>query len=404
MGFRLLLGLTVFWMAAGTAEISTTVLAAENSLVSSQTSGDAGEETQDPAVEKLQSDLLSRLELDQIQKLVDQLLGSEKLSFRESLKKIINGEQPVSEETAEEFLRSLFFSGWQKERELFIKLLFLILAAALLSSFTSVFDSGQTGEISFYVGYLLLFVLLMDAFYDAGRSLRNTISWMAEFMKALAPAYFITVAASAGAATAAVFYEGVLVLAWLLQWLLLNLLFPAAHLYILLRMVNHLSREEMLGKLSEFLNTLISWGLRSLLGVVAGLKIVRGLVAPVMDSLKRSLIGRAAGALPAVGNAVNMVTELVLTSAVLVRNSMGVMLLMVFVLAGAGPVVHYGALSLGFRLLAAASQPVSDKRIVECLSTMGEGFGILLRILFTAEILCILTFLIIMAGIQGGAG
>jgi len=39
---------------------------------------------------------------------------------------------------------------------------------------------------------------------------------------------------------------------------------------------------------------------------------------------------------------------------------------------------------------------------VECLSTMGEGFEILLKILFTAEVLCILTFLIIMAGIQGG--
>ena len=127
-----------------------------------------------------------------------------------------------------------------------------------------------------------------------------------------------------------------------------------------------------------------------------------GLVAPVMDSLKRSVIGKAAGALPGVGNAVNMVTELVITSAVLVRNCLGVLILLATVAAGAGPVIHYGMLSLTYRFLAAVSQPVSDKRMVECLSTMGEGFEILLKILFTAEILCILTFLIIMAGIQGG--
>lgn len=135
---------------------------------------------------------------------------------------------------------------------------------------------------------------------------------------------------------------------------------------------------------------------------MAGLQVVRGLVAPVMDSLKRSVIGKAAGALPGVGNAVNMVTELVLTSAVLVRNCLGVLILLATVAAGAGPVIHYGMLSLTYRFLAAVSQPVSDKRMVECLSTMGEGFEILLKILFTAEVLCILTFLIIMAGIQGG--
>ena len=135
---------------------------------------------------------------------------------------------------------------------------------------------------------------------------------------------------------------------------------------------------------------------------MAGLQVVRGLVAPVMDSLKRSVIGKAAGALPGVGNAVNMVTELVITSAVLVRNCLGVLILLATVAAGAGPVIHYGMLSLTYRFLAVVSQPVSDKRMVECLSTMGEGFEILLKILFTAEVLCILTFLIIMAGIQGG--
>ena len=103
------------------------------------------------------------------------------------------------------------------------------------------------------------------------------------------------------------------------------------------------------------------------------------------------------------GNAVNMVTELVLTSAVLVRNCLGVVILFAFVAAGAGPVIHYGILSLLYRFLAAIAQPVSEKRIVDSLATMGEGCALLLRILFTAEILCILDFVILMTGI-GGSG
>lgn len=173
-------------------------------------------------------------------------------------------------------------------------------------------------------------------------------------------------------------------------------------MYVLIALINNLSKEEMLGKMAELLETAVSWGLRTLLGAVVGLQVVRGLVAPVMDTLKRSLLGRAAGALPGVGNAVNMVTELVLTSAVLIRNSLGVVILTVFVSIGAGPVIHYGLLALIYRFLSAVAQPISDKRIVESLSTMGEGCTLLLRVLFTAEMLCILDFIILMSGIGGG--
>ena len=101
------------------------------------------------------------------------------------------------------------------------------------------------------------------------------------------------------------------------------------------------------------------------------------------------------------GNAVNAVTELILAGALLVKNCLGAMAVVVLLLAGAGPVIHYGLLSLSFRFLGAVAQPVSDKRIVGCLGTMGEGCALLLRIMLTAEILCVLTFIVLMASVGG---
>lgn len=374
------------------------ILSSVNTVRASSAEEAEGKET----AEKIQGDLLLKLDLEKMQKMVDEILGEDCFSVGESLKKLLQGEEALSKETVGSFLQSLFFSGIQQERDLFVKLILLVLAAALLMNFTSVFENGQAGDISFYLIYLLLFTLLADSFFDAGNTLYQTISWMMEFMKTLAPAYFITVAAASGTASAAAFYEGVLLLVWLFQWILLNVILPAVNLYILLCLVNHISREEMLGKLSDLLAVMTGWGLKTLLGTAAGLQIVRSLTAPAMDSLKRSLIGRAASSLPAVGNAVNTVTELVLASAVLVRNCLGIVILIVLLMAGAGPVIHYGILSFVYRFLAAAAQPVSDRRIVECLSTMGEGYGLFLKVLFTAEVLCILTFLIVMAGVRGG--
>lgn len=345
-------------------------------------------------------ELLKEINLTDVQKMLDDFMGADSFSMKEALIKLTRGEQAFSKEAVQEFVYRFFFYQLDQEKELFVKLILLILLSAVFTSFAEVFENNQIGDISFFVVYLLFFTILMDSFSRMSSSLEKTISWMTEMMKGLAPAYYMTVCAASGAASAVVFYEGVLLMVWGIQWLLLTVLLPASGMYVLLQLVNSLSREEMLGKMAELLNTAVSWGIKTLLAAVVGLQIIRNLVAPVMDSVKRGLLSRAAGALPGVGNAVNMVTELVVTSAVLVRNCLGVVILVVFVLIGAGPMLHYGILSLLYRLLAAVAQPVSDQRMVRALGTMGEGCALLLRILFTAEVLCMLAFLVLMAGIQ----
>lgn len=379
----------------GTEPSSTT----SDSPLSAVSGGDIpAEET----TNRLQEELLSEIDLTEIQDMIDELLGKGSFSVSESLKRIISGEEAMSREAVARLLQSFLFSRLSRERGQLLHVILLILLAAVFFNFATIFDSGQVGDISFYVVYLVLFMLLMESFSELVRSLSGSLSWLAEFMRSLAPAYFIAVAASTGASTAAMFYEGVLLLVWLIQWVLVNLLLPGVQLYVLLCLVNHLSREEMLGKLSDLLKTFISWGLNTLLGLVAGLQIVRSLVTPIIDSLKRSALGKTAGIIPGVGNAINTVTEIVVTSAVLVRNSLGVVFLLVFFLAGAGPLLHYILMSASYRFLAAAAQPVSDKRIVECLGTMGEGISLLVKVLITGEILCMLTFLILMVSFGGG--
>lgn len=348
---------------------------------------------------KITEEILSDMSLDQVQSLLDEILGGESFSVEKALKSMINGETFFTKEAMQEFLHGLFFDRLEKEKKNFSLLLLLILIAAVFSNFAAVFENGQVGEVSFYMIYLLLFTILMNSFAVLCTALGKQLDWLVEFMKGLTPAYYVVISASAGTFTSAAFYEGVLMLVGLIQWLLLNFLLPGANLYVLLRLVNHLSKEDMLSKMAEFLETLISWSLKTMTGAVLGLQAVRGLVTPAMDAVKRTAIGKTAGAIPAVGNAVNVVTELILTGAVLVKNCLGAAAVVIFLLAGAGPVIHYGMLSLFYRFLAAVSQPISDKRIVGCLGTLGEGCALLLRILISAELLCILTFVILMASV-----
>ena len=359
------------------------------------------EQKEDSSVQILQENLMEEIQIDDVQKMLDEIMDDHVFSVREALMNIINGGGAcLQKRLYGVFLYSLFFSDIENEKGLILKLLLVIFIAAVLAEFADVFGNGQAGSISFYIVYLALFTMLMENFSRLGSTLTNWLLGLTDFMKVLSPAYFMTVAASTGSSTAAAFYEGILLMIWAVQWLLANLFLPAVNLSLLLKMVNYLSKEEMLTKMAELLDVAVNWGLKTLLGAIVGLQIVRNMVSPVMDAMKRSAVGKAASAIPGIGNAVTAVTELVLTSAVMVRNSFGAVIVILLLLIGAGPIIHYGSLSLVYRFLAAIAQPISDKRVVGALSTMGEGCAMLLKLLLTAEVLCMLTFLIVVVSVS----
>ena len=180
------------------------------------------EQQEDSTSQILQENLLDEIQIDDMQKMLDEIMADHSFSVRKVLTNIINGDDPISKETVRSFLYSLFFSEIENEKGLIMKLLLIILIAAVLAEFADVFGNGQVGNISFYIVYLALFMILMENFTQLGSTLSQRLLGLVNFMKILSPAYFMTVTASTGAATAAVFYEGVLLMVWAIQWLLVK--------------------------------------------------------------------------------------------------------------------------------------------------------------------------------------
>lgn len=360
--------------------------------------GEAGGENTGQAAQ----DLLEDMELEEIQQMIDQMLGEDTFSLVQAVQALMSGEEVLSKERLLDMVWNIFFSQFEKQRKLLSQALVLVLLAALFTNFSQIFDRGQVGEMSFYIVYLLLFTLLLNGFYSLSSQLEERISGLLTLMKGLTPAYYLAVAAASGVTSAAMFYQLVLILVSVIQWLILTFVLPCTGLYVLLELVNDLSKEEVLSKLADLFRTMVEWVLKTMMGTVIGMQVIRALVAPVIDSLRRTALGKTASAIPGVGNALNAVTEIVLASAVLVRNCLGVAFLLILLIWGISPLIQYSVCSLLYKLAAALAQPVSDKRLIGCLSTMSEGCGLLLKILFTTELLCMITIAILAVSFGGG--
>ena len=357
------------------------------------------EETEEKSEEEVRRDaqsateekLMDDMELEQMQDAVNELLGEESFSLEDALHKILSGEKLFSKEYFISLAKNLLYSNLAAERDTMIHVVLLVLLAALFSNFSNVFNNGQMGEISFYIVYMLLLASLVHSFGTLSIEISEGLTGFVTFMKALMPSYFLAVTAATGSATAMVFYEIVLVLVYVVQVIFLKGVLPGIHIYVLLQLVNFLHSEDFLSKMAELVRTVVEWTMRTCIAVVIGMQIIQNMIGPAIDTLKRDVIGKTAAAIPGIGNAINGVTEVALGTAVLVRNGLGVIGIIVILCVGLPPVIRLGMTTLLYKLLAAVVQPISDKRMVGALATIGDGCMLLLKVLLTMELLFLIT-------------
>ena len=371
------------------------VSAADEALREEQSDNSQTEEDLLKEQEKSQEALLKGLELGEMQETVNELLGEETFSVRQALEKILAGEEVSTPDFVLETVRGFLYEHLLADREVLFQVVLLVILAALFANFTNVFSGSQAGEASFYIVYMLLLALLIHSFGELSAELSGSLEDLTAFMQALMPSYFLAVTAASGTATAMVFYEMVFGVIYLTQVLLLKAVIPGIQAYVIIELINYLHKEDFLSKLADLLKTILEWTMRTITAVVIGMELIQNMVSPALDSLKRDALGKTAASIPGIGNVINGATEVALGTAVLIRNCLGVMGIVVLVLLGLPPVIKLAMNSLVYKLLAALLQPVSDRRMTGCLSAMGEGCRLLLKVLLTLELLLLITIAIL---------
>lgn len=386
--FLLLIGIPLQILAAGRAEPGRAVGEPETRELLPP-SGISEDSTEDEG--KVAEDFLGSMDLQEIQDAVDRYLQEDTFSVKELLGRLMRGEISFQELNGREILGSILEQGFGGQRAMLAKLLFLILLSAVFTVMADVFSDGRIGETGFYILYLLLLAFLLEEFGRTGREVEELLLGVSGFMKAAAPAYYLAVLTAGGTVTASLFHQFLLLLLLVVQSVILRLLLPAVQVFVLLGLVNQIPKEDFLSRLTDLIRTCIQWTMKTMIATVTGLQLLRNMLGPALDSLKRSAIGKTAGAIPGIGNVINATTEILLASAVLIRNCLGVAVLVILLWGCLMPVVRMLLRTLLFKALGAFCQPVADERIVGCLGTIADGYGMYLNIVLGTMVMFLLS-------------
>lgn len=276
------------------------------------------------------------------------------------------------------------FSGM---KEVIICILVIGIVSSLFSNFSDIFAGQQISQVGFYFLYLFLMAVLTRAFVYVSQTAVTTIENIVLFVKLFIPTWFMAVGASAGSATAVFYYQVMLFAAYLIESFLVTVLMPFVYSYVILALLNGIWAEERLALLLEFIKKAIVMALKVTMGMITGLSMVQAVIVPVVDKLKISVFRKAVLAIPGVGGVAEGVTELVIGAAVLIKNSLGVLLLVLLLFACLAPLIKILTVAGLVKLGAALTGIISDKRISGCTDRVGEGCFLLFRCVFTAAAL-----------------
>lgn len=354
-------------------------------------------ETEDAQIsDKTQNtELLESMNFTDIDRMMEDLFPQERMGFADAVRQIMLGNTDVGRDAIKEMLQERILGAWEVNRKSILYLILLAIASAVFIGLSDIFQTRQVSQISFYMIYLLVMGICLASFQAASEWMANGVHTLIGFMKVLYPVYFAAVTVAKGSISSLAFYHLAIILIVVIEELLLHLIVPGIHMYVIIRVMNSLQSEDYLSKFAELLETAIGWGLKALMGGMIGLNVIQGMLGPAIDTVKRSAVTRGMEMVPGVGDLLGGTAEVALGTAVLIKNSIGIVGMFLCLVLCLAPLLQLAVITLGYKLAAALVQPVSDKRIIECISGVGEGCRMLMNCIFVTGILFLVTVAIV---------
>ncbi len=346
---------------------------------------------QSTSVEEYLEEILSALDFSSLNDFIYGHVRTE-MTFEELVAQVsMNGLDALNAENICTFFYDAFLYELSIARPVFLKMLLFTLLFSVIHKLLMT-RNQYISDMGFLTIYSTLMVLLMQSFFMVRDIAISGIDTLISFLNALIPTYALTLVFSGNSVTGAFLYEIAFLMVYLIEFVMKTFLSPMVHVFILVLFLNHLFDEDKLSKLAEFLEKGVQLILKGAFAAVIGLSVVQSMISPVKDRLAGNVLLSGLSSLPGAGNAFGATGEIILSCGMLIKNSVGVIGLIILVFLAVLPLLKIGCFWLMYHGLSIILQPIADKRITECVSGVARGCDLYLKMVFYSMLLFFVLF------------
>ena len=340
------------------------------------------------------------IEYDNIQSVVDEILvqnNQVKIDFKETLNKVINGKMDLSFNDIFSIIINNVFIEVKNNINLIVELIAIALIAAVFTNFTNAFDNKYVGEVGYFVVFLLISTIILKSYNILNGIAIKVLTNLQTFIESLIPSLFAATALSGNYTSTVLYSQGMLIIIGIVENIIIKYVIPFVYIIIVLEIINSITEENILSKMVELFKNIVNWGIKTIVIVFAAILAIQSFTTPVIDGLANKSVKVAVSAIPFVGTTLSGVADTVLGCAVLIKNGIGIVALIIIIVICLIPIMKILVVALLYKFASAIIQPISDKRIVNCLSSIGDICFVLLGIVVITAFLFIITISIILS-------
>jgi stage III sporulation protein AE len=282
--------------------------------------------------------------------------------------------------------------------DILIKIIILAVLCAVLKNLQNSFLSESVGELAFFVCYIVIVSVLMVSFSSAMKMCMSIIDTMVNFMHSIIP-LLITLLISTGSISSAGIMQPLLImLVEIGATVIKNYFIPIIFFVTILNIVNNISDKVQLTKLSGFLKQICTWGLGLILTIFIAVVSIQGSMGAVVDGVTSKTAKFALGAfVPVVGKYLADAADTVVGCTLVIKNASGLAAMVGIIVICLAPLLKILALIILYKLASAMIEPISDKKITNCLSDMASTLTYILGVTSAVAIMFLLAITVVIS-------
>lgn len=339
---------------------------------------------------------LDSLELGAVEEMYDEFVNADERSFSDLLNGALNGEFSFSFPTILDFISDQIVNTIKSKYKLLLIILLIAFISALIDNMViSKKSSGFSSSISFVFVVFIASIIsytVIDVVKEASVTLSN-IGSLAETVCPILLALMVSVGA---VSSSAIYQPAVTAMTTLIINIFSDIVFGIIIFIFILTILGSIVDKFKLEKLNQFCSSFVKWVVAVVFTLFMGFLSVQGITAGGYDGLSIKTAKYAIRSyIPMVGGYLSEGFEVFRGGSILIKNSLGVIGIVVLFSMVLSPIVELIALNLTFRLASAFTEMIGAGKISNLLSGVTKIFTFLIAIIFAVFMMCFILFLLI---------
>ncbi len=313
------------------------------------------------------------------------------LSFKDWLVKFFSGELDLNFNDLKTYLLNGVFNIFSNVATILSVLLFLVIFQYVANIIISRNNDNTEKNIIFYICYSLFIIVITKLSTSVFSYTIETINKIVKIINIIFPVMF-SISGLIGNLGVALCKPITAFITIFSSNIVTNFFIPILLLSLTAILVGNISNNITLNNLNKNLLNFFKWTLGILTIVFTCVVTISGIVNAQYNSASVKVLKYATGSLvPIVGGFLSGGVDVFLSSALLLKNSIGILGVLYLFISIFGSAISILILSFIIKFLISICEPIADKKLVNITTSVTDIFNYLAGIIFICGFMCFLS-------------